>query len=70
MYVCICNAVTEKQVHQAIDAGAVTVEDLHRLLAVGSQCGSCRDCVRQCLNEKKATTGGRLPFGGAVAYSV
>lgn len=64
MYICICNAVTEKQIHQAIDrAGALTVDDLHRLLAVGSQCGSCRDCARQCLNEKTAVTPGVLPFG-------
>lgn len=55
MYICICNAVTEKQVHQAIDGGAVTVDDLYRLLAVGSQCGSCRDCARQCLNEKNGS---------------
>ncbi len=62
MYICICNAVTEKQIHQAIDDGALTVDDLHRLLAVGSQCGSCKDCARQCLQEKTAVTLGTLPF--------
>ena len=65
MYICICNAVTEKQVHQAIDGGAVTVDDLHRLLAVGSQCGSCRDCAHQCLKEKTAATHGVLPLACA-----
>ena len=54
MYICICNAVTEKQVHQAIDAGAGSMDDLHRLLAVGSQCGNCRECARQCLNERSS----------------
>ena len=52
MYICICNAVTEKQVHEAIDGGAITLDALHQALAVGSQCGNCRDCARQCIREK------------------
>ena len=35
MYVCVCNAVTERQVVKAIDAGATTVKALSRQLGVG-----------------------------------
>ena len=51
MYICICNAVTDKQLRHAINDCAVTMEDLHRVLSVGSQCGNCRDCARQCLKQ-------------------
>jgi bacterioferritin-associated ferredoxin len=30
------------------------MEDLHRLLSVGSQCGNCRDCARQYLRQHAA----------------
>ncbi|MFW9610884.1 MAG: (2Fe-2S)-binding protein [Fluviibacter sp.] len=54
MYICICNAVTDKQLCHAINDGAGTMEDLHRLLSVGSQCGNCRDCARQYLRQHAA----------------
>ena len=49
MYICICNAVTDKQLCHAINDGADTMDALHRVLSVGSQCGNCRDCARQFL---------------------
>lgn len=41
MYVCICNGVTEREIHQAIDQGAQSVRDLNRALQVGGCCGKC-----------------------------
>jgi len=49
MYVCICNAVTERQVNEAIDAGATTIKALSRQLGVGTQCGTCVGCAKECL---------------------
>ena len=54
MYVCVCNAVTEKQVQQAIDNGAVTVARLQEELHVGTRCGACGDCLRACLSRRLA----------------
>jgi len=51
MYVCVCNAVTERQVYKAIDAGATTVKALSRQLGVGTQCGMCIDCAKACLSK-------------------
>jgi bacterioferritin-associated ferredoxin len=51
MYVCVCNAVTERQVHKAIDAGATTVKALSRQLGVGTQCGACVGCAKDCLSK-------------------
>ncbi|SDK58754.1 bacterioferritin-associated ferredoxin [Methylophilus rhizosphaerae] len=51
MYVCVCNAVTERQVHQAVRNGAKTVKDLKEQLGVGAECGKCASCAKACLKE-------------------
>jgi len=51
MYVCLCKAVTDKQIKVAIDEGARTVHDLHSELGVASQCGQCGFCAKAILNE-------------------
>ncbi len=51
MYVCVCKAVTERQVNEAIDQGATTVKALSRQLGVGSQCGACVGCAKECIQK-------------------
>lgn len=45
MYVCICNAVTEKAVRECASQGARCVEDLTSALGVAAGCGRCRECA-------------------------
>lgn len=49
MYVCVCQAVTERQIHQAAQEGAKTLKDLRHQLGVTTECGRCANCARQCL---------------------
>ena len=49
MYVCICQAVTERQIREAALAGALTLQDLRRDLGVTRDCGRCASCARSCL---------------------
>jgi len=51
MYVCVCLAVTDRQIHQAAQEGAKTLKDLRRELGVTSECGRCATCARQCLRD-------------------
>lgn len=51
MYVCVCKAVTERQIQAAARAGARTLHDLRRDLGVASECGRCARCARQVLRE-------------------
>ena len=51
MYVCVCNAVTQKQIHQAISEGADTVQQLREQLDVAGCCGMCIESVRECLQQ-------------------
>ncbi|MEK9660309.1 MAG: (2Fe-2S)-binding protein [Alphaproteobacteria bacterium] len=41
MYVCLCNALREHEVDQAISQGRRTPEEVYAALGVERQCGSC-----------------------------
>ncbi|UEM07608.1 (2Fe-2S)-binding protein (plasmid) [Skermanella rosea] len=51
MYVCICNAFTEKQVCTAIRKGISTPSGLFRHLGCVPQCGKCVPTVRYMVKE-------------------
>ncbi|HAF54943.1 MAG TPA: bacterioferritin [Thauera sp.] len=49
MYVCVCSAVTEKQIMKAVDDGIRTLRELRHTLGVAAECGRCARCARDCL---------------------
>jgi len=53
MYVCVCNAVTERDIAAAACEGTTTLRQLRRDLGVTADCGRCaryaRDCLRSAL---------------------
>jgi len=51
MYVCICNAITDKQIRQAAKAGVEDLWELQRQLGVAAGCGSCKEMASQILSE-------------------
>lgn len=51
MYVCVCNAVTDKQIRRACADGACSLADLSRELKVATCCGRCSDCASKILSE-------------------
>ncbi len=51
MYVCVCLAVTNNHIHEAVQGGARTLKDLRRDLGVTRDCGRCASCARECLQE-------------------
>ncbi|HKQ28306.1 MAG TPA: (2Fe-2S)-binding protein [Burkholderiales bacterium] len=61
MYICICNAVTQKAVEQCAREGARSVEDLAAQLGVGAGCGRCRECAMEILGDLCAAR--REPHG-------
>ena len=50
MYVCICNAVTEKTIHDTVAEGSTTIRELRQRLGVGASCGRCTPCARDVLH--------------------
>jgi len=49
MYVCVCNAVTDREIRQCAELGARTVDDLRDSLGVASCCGKCERVAREVL---------------------
>lgn len=43
MYVCICNAITDREIQETVAAGASTLADLQVQLGVATCCGCCRE---------------------------
>lgn len=50
MYVCICNAVTERDIGSAVAEGCGSLRELREQLGVGACCGRCTSCARDVLN--------------------
>ena len=53
MYVCICNAITDRQIRKAADSGVRDLWDLQRKLGVASGCGSCKEVASDILREHR-----------------
>jgi bacterioferritin-associated ferredoxin len=51
MYICICNAITDKQIRQAAASGVTSLAELGLELGVGAGCGSCSDSAAAIIRE-------------------
>ena len=54
MYVCLCYAVTEKELDAAIEGGARSLGELEERLHVSSCCGACVRSIEECLARRVA----------------
>lgn len=56
MYVCVCNAVSDKAIKQAVQQGHDSFEAIQRELAVATCCGRCKpfaqEIIRQCVDQQ------------------
>jgi bacterioferritin-associated ferredoxin len=50
MYVCICNAVTDRTIREAAAAGVHSFAELRSRTGCGDCCGSCEDVAREILD--------------------
>jgi len=57
MYVCLCNAVNEAAIRQAVDDGVTSFRGLSIRTGCGTQCGSCVKLAREVLDQALAETG-------------
>jgi bacterioferritin-associated ferredoxin len=49
MFICVCNAITERQVKAAVADGATSLADLQGQLGVAACCGCCADTASEYL---------------------
>ena len=53
MFICICNALTEKQVDDAIDNGAHSAEQVYAAHGCAPQCGKCVCEVKERIGSRR-----------------
>jgi bacterioferritin-associated ferredoxin len=51
MYVCVCHAVTDRDIGTAVAEGCCSLRELRQQLGVASCCGRCASCARSVLQE-------------------
>ena len=51
MYICLCKAVTDRQIHAAVSEGCDSMRSLQRELGVASCCGKCAPSAREVLDD-------------------
>lgn len=66
MYVCICNAVTEREIRAAVEQGATSMRRLKRDLGVAASCGKCARCAHAVLRDELSDS---ASVCGAVAFA-
>lgn len=61
MYVCVCSAVTDHEIRDAVAGGAASLTDVQSKLPVGMCCGRCEDVARNVVDEyvRERTGSGR-----------
>ncbi len=55
MYICICNAVTDKDIRKAAKAGLTSLSALQEEMGVAINCGSCADDAAAILRESRSS---------------
>lgn len=55
MYVCVCQAVTDRQIREAVDRGARCLSEVQCSLPVGSCCGTCAVTAEEVVKEHLLT---------------
>jgi bacterioferritin-associated ferredoxin len=68
MYICLCNGITERQIHDAVKGGVSTFHQLQRELGVATCCGQCSQCAHQVLDEACAAKTSRNGFDEALSF--
>ena len=58
MYVCICNAITDREIDQAIADGHGSVDAIYRACGVAPQCGTCADQIRTMIDLRLTASAG------------
>ena len=53
MYVCICNGITDRDVREAVHAGASDLSQLSAMTGCSTVCGSCGDLALEIMEETR-----------------
>jgi bacterioferritin-associated ferredoxin len=57
MFVCVCHGITHRQVEEAVDRGATSLEELSATLGVATGCGTCAAFTQELLSKSLEARG-------------
>ncbi|MDB2387210.1 bacterioferritin-associated ferredoxin [Shewanella sp.] len=52
MYVCLCHAITDTQIKEAVSQGDTSIAQVKKRLGVGDQCGKCVTMASQIIQRQ------------------
>ena len=55
MYVCVCRAISDRQIREVVDRGAKSLCEVQAQLPVASCCGTCEDTAREIIDKHACT---------------
>jgi bacterioferritin-associated ferredoxin len=62
MYVCVCNAVTENAIREAVDNGVRSLAELRLHTGCSMTCGTCQELAEEVLAEAIEFSAGNLVY--------
>ena len=54
MYICLCHAITDTQIKEAVSQGDMSLADVKKRLGVADQCGKCAKMATQIIQKQVA----------------
>lgn len=60
MYICLCRAVTDKQIRTSVENGASSFREVREELDVGTCCGRCVPEARELIDQALSQLAARL----------
>jgi bacterioferritin-associated ferredoxin len=54
MYVCVCRAISDRQIREIVSRGASTLDEVQSYLPVASCCGCCEETARELVQTEVA----------------
>ncbi|MGE0435242.1 MAG: bacterioferritin-associated ferredoxin [Planctomycetota bacterium] len=53
MYVCLCHAVTDRQLRELVQSGADTADKVGNACGAGTNCGCCRQMIEDMIDKHR-----------------
>ena len=60
MYICLCRAVTDKQIRESVENGASSFREVREELDLGTCCGRCVPEARELIDQTLSQLAARL----------
>lgn len=68
MYVCVCNAVTERHIYRLVAEGMTTLDEIQAVTGCAGTCGACREHAELVVDDAIRRTAclPQIPIHGAL----